>query len=557
MTQLAAPAAALAVRCSEPRRRAAGGRHAAGRAGPDHRARRQRQDHDAHRAARRAAGSRRAARADRGRHLQPRGGAGADRPHRVAAGTAIPAAGRDRGADPARPRAPGPARPGRGASWSTTACRSCAPSCAGRPRPRRRTIRRCPTPRRWTRSSPPGRWSGARRMQPGAGRRLSGHAGRAAAVDFDDLVAGAADAAGVRRRASACAGRDASPTCASTSSRTWMPPSCAWSRLLAEPERNLFVVGDDDQTIYAWRLADVRRILELRGALPRHAARSAGDQLPLPGCGRRRSRRLIAVNRERFTKRIDPSPRPRPGTDAVAGVPHRRCRHGPMGWSAWRPAEARPRPHRLLPGAHARRARTDAAGPGPRGRAARDHGAGRSPGGAGPSAWWTPPDGFRVSAVPFDALLGLRAGRGWRRGDASDTLSRRRPCRPRRAARLGRRRSAAWTGSWRRTTAPSSGSPRCAARRADRAGHRPRREGPRVADRGRPRHRGGSRSRTGGRWSTRGSGPRAGGGAPARLRGPHPRHASGWSSPSTRRARRASWPRWEIGATGRPPARPP
>ena len=38
--------------------------------------------------------------------------------------------------------------------------------------------------------------------------------------------------------------------------------------LLAAPENRIFLVGDDDQTIYGWRLADVRRVLGLAASLP-------------------------------------------------------------------------------------------------------------------------------------------------------------------------------------------------------------------------------------------------------------------------------------------------
>jgi len=74
--------------------------------------------------------------------------------------------------------------------------------------------------------------------------------------------------------------------------------------LLAEPGRDVFLVGDDDQTIYAWRLADVRRILGLAAALPglRRVDLVVNRRCPAPVVAR--ASRLVEHNEERFAKRI-------------------------------------------------------------------------------------------------------------------------------------------------------------------------------------------------------------------------------------------------------------
>ena len=84
--------------------------------------------------------------------------------------------------------------------------------------------------------------------------------------------------------------------------------------LLAAPANRIFLVGDDDQSIYGWRLADVRRILGLDGALPglRRVDLEVNYRCPRPVV--ERAVRLVEHNRERFAKRI----RGRPGGDRAA-----------------------------------------------------------------------------------------------------------------------------------------------------------------------------------------------------------------------------------------------
>ena len=75
-------------------------------------------------------------------------------------------------------------------------------------------------------------------------------------------------------------------------------------RLLAAPEDNLFVVGDDDQTIYAWRLADVRRILRFSVDYPDARRVMLATNYRCPPSVVAASARVVAANHERFDKPI-------------------------------------------------------------------------------------------------------------------------------------------------------------------------------------------------------------------------------------------------------------
>jgi superfamily I DNA/RNA helicase len=74
--------------------------------------------------------------------------------------------------------------------------------------------------------------------------------------------------------------------------------------LLAAPDNRIFLVGDDDQSIYGWRLADVRRVLGLAAALPGLRRIDLETNYRCPAAVVSRAVRLIGHNDERFRKRI-------------------------------------------------------------------------------------------------------------------------------------------------------------------------------------------------------------------------------------------------------------
>jgi superfamily I DNA/RNA helicase len=78
--------------------------------------------------------------------------------------------------------------------------------------------------------------------------------------------------------------------------------------LLAAPANRIFLVGDDDQSIYGWRLADVRRILGLADVLPglRRVDLEVNYRCPRPVV--ERAVRLVEHNTERFRKQIRAGP---------------------------------------------------------------------------------------------------------------------------------------------------------------------------------------------------------------------------------------------------------
>jgi DNA helicase II / ATP-dependent DNA helicase PcrA len=131
--------------------------------------------------------------------------------------------------------------------------------------------------------------------------------GKVAGIDFDDLVALALrrleeDAALLARWRSRCAHLLVDEVQDVDASQLRM------ALLLAAPDNRIFLVGDDDQSIYGWRLADVRRVLGLAGALPglRRVDLEVNYRCPAPVVAA--AVRLVEQNAERFAKRVRPRP---------------------------------------------------------------------------------------------------------------------------------------------------------------------------------------------------------------------------------------------------------
>ena len=240
------------------------------------------------------------------------------------------------------------------------------------------------------------------------------------AVDFDDLVVGAADALESDPRLR-LRWQDRFTHLCVDEFQDVDAAQLRLVRLLAEPERNLFVVGDDDQTIYAWRLADVRRILSFEALYPGTQRVQLATNYRCPAPVVAISRRLIGVNRERFVKRIDPSPTAGIDPDTILAYPTT-----DPGWPDGLVGLAAAEAEAQRTVCFLARTRSEL---GPMLLALARGGVPHTttvPAAVQAEAVQrlvTAARGLPGHLVPFEALRGLRAGHGWRRADANDTLS--------------------------------------------------------------------------------------------------------------------------------------
>ena len=131
---------------------------------------------------------------------------------------------------------------------------------------------------------------------------------RRGGLDFDDLVA----------RALRLLGRDAAALAVWRTRCTHLLVDEAQdldraqlrlALLLAAPANRIFLVGDDDQSIYGWRLADVRRLIGLAdAALPDLTRVDLETNYRCPEAVLERAVRLVEHNVERFAKVIRAGP---------------------------------------------------------------------------------------------------------------------------------------------------------------------------------------------------------------------------------------------------------
>ncbi len=122
-------------------------------------------------------------------------------------------------------------------------------------------------------------------------------------LDFDDLLVRALDGLGADARLLA-RWRSRTARLLVDEAQDLDRTQLELALLLAAPANDVFLVGDDDQTVYSWRLADVRRVLGLAASLPglRRVDLETNYRCPPPVVAR--AVRLVEHNHERFAKRI-------------------------------------------------------------------------------------------------------------------------------------------------------------------------------------------------------------------------------------------------------------